>query len=92
MKPKQLLPAVILLLLFSGSRFSYASGGNIMGQVVDTSAKEPLGFATVVLDCKGSQRDFTTNENGYYYASNIPAGVYTVILVNEGKTYKIKQL
>ncbi len=87
MKPKQLLPAVMLLLLFS--QHSFASGGNIMGQVVDTTNKLPLIDATVVLDCKGNQQSVMTNEHGYYYASNIPAGAYTIIVVNHGTTYKM---
>lgn len=63
--------------------------GNIMGQVTDTTNHKPLSDATVVLDCKGTQRSFTTNESGFYYASNIPGGEYLVVVVNLGTTYKV---
>ncbi len=71
--------AVALLLIFSfHSSFASYIGGSIMGQVVDPVSKEPVGDATVVLDCQGNQKTLLTNEKGFYYASNMPAGVYTI--------------
>ena len=85
---KALLGRISALFLISlGSISSFA--GNIMGQVMDTTNHKPLGDATVVLDCKGVQRNFTTNENGFYYASNIPGGEYQVVVVNMSSTYKL---
>lgn len=49
-----------------------------MGQVIDPKTKQPVSDATVILENQGSQKMFFTNEHGYYYASNIPAGVYSV--------------
>jgi hypothetical protein len=40
------------------------------------------------LDCKGVQSVYYTNEHGFYYASNIPAGEYIVAVVNMNTTYK----
>lgn len=77
--------ALVLFSLFSISSFA----GNIMGQVIDTTNHKPLSDATVVLDCKGVQRTFTTNENGFYYASNIPGGEYQVVVINMSNTYKL---
>jgi len=66
--------------LFSFS-FAVASfgGGSIMGQVTDPETQEPVEFATVVLTCQGVQKVYKTDEKGFYYASNIPAGTYTII-------------
>lgn len=66
------------MLLFSISSFASFGGGSIIGQVTDPATKEPLAFATVVLECQGSQHIYTTNEFGYYYASNLPQGNYTI--------------
>ncbi|MCX6200369.1 MAG: carboxypeptidase-like regulatory domain-containing protein [Bacteroidetes bacterium] len=75
-----MLRGAIVLFLFLSFHFSFASyaGGSIMGQVVDPVSKEPVSDATVVLDCQGNQKMFLTNEQGFYYASNIPAGVYII--------------
>ncbi len=77
---KTMLRGAVALLLFLSFHSSFASyaGGSIMGQVVDPVSKEPVSDATVVLDCQGNQKMFFTNEKGFYYASNIPAGVYTI--------------
>lgn len=69
---------LLLLLLTSHFVFAALGGGSIMGQVVDPETKEPVADAMVVLDNQGTQKIYYTNENGYYYASNIPAGTYTI--------------
>ena len=58
-----------------------------LGQVTDPVTNKPISDATVVFDCQGSQKVFYANENGFYYASNIPACVYTVSVVYFGKTH-----
>jgi len=77
---KTILCGAVALLLFLSfnSLFASAAGGSIMGQVVDPVSNEPVSDATIVLDCQGNQKMFLTNEKGFYYASNIPAGVYTI--------------
>jgi Carboxypeptidase regulatory-like domain len=87
MKTLSIFKAALLVLLSAAGAQTFA--GNIMGQVTDTTNHKPLSDATVVLDCKGTQRSFTTNQNGYYYASNIPAGDYLVVVVNLSNTYKL---
>jgi len=69
-----------MLFLLLGFQFSFASysGGNVMGRVTDPDTKAPAGGVTVVLECLGNQMMVTTNDSGYYYASNLPAGIYTV--------------
>lgn len=51
------------------------STGSLVGQVVDTEG-EPLPGANVVV--KGKQIGGTTNQNGRYRLSNLPAGEHTV--------------
>ena len=73
---------LILSLLF---HFSNAAG-SIMGRVTDPQTKKPVGDVTVSVECQGFSKPFFTNDSGYYYASNIPAGVYTVGASFQGKT------
>ncbi len=94
MKTKLTRAAGLLLLLLT-NQFLFASfgGGSIMGQVVDPDTKKPVADATVVLDNKGTTKEYTTNENGYYYASNIPAGVYNITVSFMSKhtdTYQVE--
>ena len=80
MKSKHFLQSACMLFLLLGFQFSFASysGGNVMGRVTDPDTKAPAGGVTVVLECLGNQMMVTTNDSGYYYASNLPAGIYTV--------------
>jgi hypothetical protein len=80
MKTQNKIRAAGLLLLAFVFQFSFASniGGSIMGQVTDPDTKEPVSFASVIFENQGTQKVFVTNESGYYYASNIPAGVYNI--------------
>lgn len=80
MNTKIKIRAAGLLLLGLLFQCSFASivGGSITGQVTDPETKQPVSDATVVFDNQGTQRVFYTNEQGYYYASNIPAGTYVI--------------
>ena len=80
MKSKHFLQSACMLLMLLGFQFSFASysGGSIMGRVIDPDTKAPAGGVTVVLENQGNQTAVITNDSGYYYASNLPAGIYTV--------------
>ncbi len=79
MKTQKSKRGIILLLFSLYVQFSFAlTGGSIMGQVTDPETKNPVSDAAVVLDCQGTQKVFMTNENGFYYASNISSGVYSI--------------
>ena len=80
MKSKHFLQSAAVLIQLLGFQFSFASysGGNIMGRVVDPDTKVPAADVTVVLESQGNQMVVTTNDSGYYYASNLSAGIYTV--------------
>ena len=80
MKTTNLLVKLALcIVLYTISTSVFATpGGSIMGIVTDPETKLPVSDATVILENQGVQHLFYTNENGYYYAGNIPAGVYNI--------------
>jgi len=79
MKIRTYLQILILAGLMLSHIFAFAlSGGSVMGQVTDPDTKEPIASATVVFDCQGNQFVFSTDNGGFYYASNMPAGTYKV--------------
>ena len=75
---KKAAHATSLLLLLLGFQFSYAGNGSVMGRVTDPVTKVPAADVTVVLDNQGNQLSFITNDSGFYYASNLPVGIYSV--------------
>ena len=76
---KSMFRAACMLVLIVGFQSSFAQGrGSVMGQVTDPDTKAPAADVTVVFENQGMQKMFTTNDNGFYYASNLPEGVYTV--------------
>ena len=93
MKTKLLFKAVCMLLMLFGFQFSFASdGGSVMGRVTDPNTKAPAGGVTVVLECLGNQTAFTTNDSGYYYASNLPTGVYTITAAFMGRHASVTEV
>src|SRR5688572_2488063 len=81
--------AMLLLLAFIFSTSLTFAGGSIIGKVIDPVTKQPVHGATVVLESEGTKRDYTTNEAGYFYASNIPTGVYLIIASYQGNEQAI---
>ncbi len=94
MNKQNLIRAAGMLLLVLVFNLSHAfSGGSIMGQVLDPDTKEPVAFATVVLHSASGDLAYVTDEKGYYYASNIPIGVYTVtvaMMSNKSEVTNVK--
>src|ERR1019366_9028191 len=88
MKTKYFKPATCILLLAVVFQFSQAAG-SIMGQVTDPQTKKPVGDATVTVESQGFSKPFFTNDSGFYYASNIPAGVYNVGASFQGHTSSV---
>lgn len=57
------------------------SGGQIQGKVVTLSDDEPVVFAVVVLKKEGVKTaETTTDFDGLYNISNVPAGTYDIIV------------
>lgn len=93
MKTKHTLKTLLLMICIVAANFAHAiTGGSIMGQVKDPDTDLPVAGVNVVLESQGSSLVFTTNENGYYYASNIPPGVYTVTVKYMKNTSIVKDI
>ena len=75
---KKTIQATTFLLLLLGFQFSFAGNGSVMGRVTDPDTKAPAADVTVVFENQGSQLSFITNDSGFYYASNLPVGLYDV--------------
>lgn len=59
------------------------SGNTLIGKVIDSASKQPLGYATVSLYSEGNTNPVngnTTNAKGAFSVSNIPAGTYKVVI------------
>lgn len=90
---KTTMKTAFVILAVTLSQLAFAVGnGSLMGQVTDPDTKEPIDAATVILECKGSQLIYTTNEKGYYYASNIPPCNYTVHVTYMGKALTLANI
>src|ERR1043165_1557043 len=88
MKTHNHIRAAGLLLLSLFFNISFAdSGGSVIGQVTDPDTKEPIDGATVVFESQGRQIPFLTDAKGYYYASNLTAGLYNVTAAYMGHSY-----
>lgn len=77
-KQNNIRAAGLLLMAFMLQSASLFAGGSVMGRVTDPDSHKPVGDAIILIEGTGSTLDYLTDSNGYYYASNIPAGVYTV--------------
>lgn len=71
----------LFLLLLAAPSFLLAQKGDkatLRGNVFDKANAQPLSFATVKLE--GASIGATTDINGFFTLSNIPAGAYNVIV------------
>ena len=76
------MQASILLLsigLLVGVHAQSSTGGNISGTVRDPQgATVPKAEVTITEDKTGATRTVTANEDGFYSAPSLPAGIYTI--------------
>ena len=63
-----------------------ANGGTVEGKITDTSSKQnPIeGVQVKIVDVNGTQYEATTDENGEYTRTGIPAGRYLISIYKEG--------
>ncbi|MFN7931630.1 MAG: carboxypeptidase regulatory-like domain-containing protein, partial [Blastocatellia bacterium] len=74
---------LVALLLVSGS--SAQTAGRISGTVKDaTGGHLPQAKVVVREEASGQERSATTNEEGYYVATNLGPGLYSVIVEQAG--------
>ena len=67
--------AAAVLLLGAGRLFAQGTTGKVEGTVRDQSGAPIAGAQVLIV---GSAFSSTTNEQGYYFLNNVPAGVMTV--------------
>ncbi len=73
---------IFFLVLFFFSSALIAQTGNIRGFIYDEKSAEPIIFTNVVL--KGTTFGSSTDENGYFSITKLPAGKYTVMATSIG--------
>lgn len=73
-----MLRSLAMILFLGLSVVAFAQSGSIRGFVYDEGNGEPVIFANVVL--QGTSFGVTTDANGYYSLTKIPAGTYTVLV------------
>ncbi len=80
----------VLALILSLPAFLYAQNASIKGFVYEKNTGEPVIFTNVYL--QGTNYGASTDVNGYYVISKIPAGSYTLLVTAMGYdslSYKI---
>lgn len=73
---------ILSLLLFFFTSSLFAQMGNIRGFVYNKETSEPIIFTNVVL--KGTTYGSSTDENGYFSITKLPAGKYTIMATSIG--------
>ena len=71
-------------LLISGALFAQSDLGTISGFVKDPSGGTIAGAKVTIQNKSGVQRQATTNESGFYTITNVPPGLYTVMVEAAG--------
>jgi len=78
----------VLLFVFtfaiSGRVVAQSDLGTISGFVVDPSAATVANAKVTVRNIRGEERGATTNDSGYYAITNVPPGLYTIIVEAPG--------
>jgi len=85
---RNVLKLFLPILLFSANVYA-GTTGKIAGQVLDTSTKQPLAGANIIL--QGTTMGATTDADGFYFIINIPPGKANLEVMFIGYTSVIKQ-
>lgn len=88
MKAPKLISGLMMAMLFSLQ--SFAGGGEVSGRVMYADNSGPVPNARVVFSCQGNELTFIANENGFYYATNLPPCTYKVSVGLSGKLTVLK--
>lgn len=73
---QKLIRGLIIIFLFTSLNALAQSNGEVRGFVYDKSTSEPVIFTTVYLD--GTNFGISTDINGYFSITKVPAGSYTL--------------
>jgi hypothetical protein len=72
----------VLALVTTTSAFAQGSSGKIQGRVVDAQSGQPIAAAQVFV--VGTNRSNITNDDGYYFINDVPAGLMDIRAVSIG--------
>ncbi|MGI9037824.1 MAG: carboxypeptidase regulatory-like domain-containing protein, partial [Gemmatimonadota bacterium] len=72
------LAAAGLALFIASPLFGQATTGKVQGRVVDEATNAPIGGALVSIVGTGGSLQNLTNDQGYYFLNEAPAGLQTV--------------
>ena len=71
-----------LALVTTTSAFAQASSGKIQGRVVDSQTGQPIAAAQI--EVVGTNRGNITNDDGYYFINDVPAGLTDISATSIG--------
>src|SRR6266481_1748932 len=93
MKQRCFVRITLLFVVACLALFAQSDLGSITGFVKDaTGSTVPNATVTVKNEATGAERRATTNEQGFYIVTNIPAGYYTVAVEAKGfKKYEVSK-
>jgi hypothetical protein len=80
----RVLIRALILLLFAAVAFAQSDLGSISGFVKDPSGAVIQNAKVTAKNAAGLERQSATNESGYYTITNIPPGVYTIVVEAPG--------
>ena len=79
---QRIFPAFVLMVAFALPEFANAQSGQISGTVRDVATSVPLPNANLVLE--GTPYGTSTDLEGSYEISDVPAGTYTLVVTYVG--------
>src|SRR6266849_4953720 len=74
----------LLIFMVSGLMFAQSDLGTISGFVKDPSGATVANAKITVRNNRGVERVAATNDSGYFAITNIPAGLYTIVVEARG--------
>src|SRR5262245_26132038 len=81
---RTILFLVFLSLLSSAIVFAQSDLGTISGYVKDPSGATVSGAKVTLRNQSGLERQTTTNDSGFYTVTNLPRGLYTLVVEAPG--------
>lgn len=76
------LGATVLALVTTTSALAQGSAGKIQGRVVDSQSGQPIAAAQI--EVVGTNRGNITNDDGYYFINDVPAGLMDISATSIG--------
>ena len=72
--------SLCMILVNASTLFAQSDLGKISGFVRDSSGASVASAKVTIQDKSGVERQTTTNDSGYYVITNVPPGLYTIVV------------